>query len=144
MRPSDVDHEREQVGIHFDAQHKMTERRHRIYSSEIDEVILGLRLRLWYHYEKREDLTSATVAFRCYYRLINPKAGRPDYPYQSTGKQSKTVLIMVPFYEQYWLTPQVVLSIKSFNRAFALMRYGLSISNFFINPTDEASFSSTY
>ena len=58
----------------------MSERRHRIVGLEIDEVILGLRLRLRYHYQKKEDLPSATTAFRCYFRLTNHKAGRPDYP----------------------------------------------------------------
>ena len=58
----------------------MVERRHRIYSRELDEVIMGLRLQLSKHLESREDLSSAVTAYRCYYRLINPKAGRPDYP----------------------------------------------------------------
>ena len=58
----------------------MSERRHRIYSDEIDEVIEALRFRLRYHLESRENLPSAITAFRCYFRLTNPKVGRPDYP----------------------------------------------------------------
>ena len=57
-----------------------SERRHRLHGFEVPEVIEGLRLRLWYHLESRTNLLAATVAFRAYYRLIEHRAGRPDYP----------------------------------------------------------------
>ena len=55
-------------------------RRHRIVGDEVDEVIEGLKLRLWYHYRQRGDLLDAIVAFRVLYRLVEHRAGRPDYP----------------------------------------------------------------
>jgi hypothetical protein len=47
----------------------LSERRHRLYSPEIPEVVEGLRLRLEELLEKREDSERAEVAFRTLYRL---------------------------------------------------------------------------
>jgi len=56
------------------------ERRHRLHGEEVPEVIEGLRLRLRAHLETKEDLPGARIAFRALYRLMEHRAGRPDYP----------------------------------------------------------------
>jgi hypothetical protein len=58
----------------------MSERRHRLYSHELPEVIEGLRLRLERLLEERADKERAEVAFRTLYRLLNGCPGRPKYP----------------------------------------------------------------
>ena len=58
----------------------MSERRHRLYSHEIPEILEGLRLRLEEMLEKREDSKRAEVAFRALYRLGGKTVGRPKYP----------------------------------------------------------------
>ncbi len=57
----------------------MSERRHRLYSHEIPEILEGLRLRLEELLEKREDSERAEVAFRALYRLGGKTVGRPKY-----------------------------------------------------------------
>ena len=44
------------------------------------ELIKGLRLHLQAHLEERQDLPGATIAFRALYRLMEHRAGRPNYP----------------------------------------------------------------
>ena len=58
----------------------MSERRHRLYSHEIPEVVEGLRLRLEELLEKREDPERAEIVFRAFYRLERRIVGRPKYP----------------------------------------------------------------
>jgi hypothetical protein len=58
----------------------LSERRHRLYSHEIPEILEGLRLRLEVLLEKREDSERAEVAFRALYRLGGKTVGRPKYP----------------------------------------------------------------
>ena len=58
----------------------MSERRHRLYSHEIPEVLEGLVLRLEVLLERRDDLERAEVAFRAMYRLEGGIVGRPKYP----------------------------------------------------------------
>ncbi len=58
----------------------MSERRHRLYSHEIPEILEGLRLRLEELIEKREDPERAEIAFRTLYRLGGKIVGRPKYP----------------------------------------------------------------
>ena len=58
----------------------LSERRHRLYDSEIPEVILGLNLRLRQLLEERKDTEKAQTAFRCIHRLLEDKPGRPRYP----------------------------------------------------------------
>jgi hypothetical protein len=58
----------------------LSERRHRLYSREIPEVLEGLRLRLIELLEKREEPERAEVAFRAMYRLEGGIVGRPKYP----------------------------------------------------------------
>jgi hypothetical protein len=58
----------------------LSERRHRLYSREIPEILEGLRLRLEVLLEKREDPERAEVAFRTLYRLEGGIVGRPKYP----------------------------------------------------------------
>ena len=58
----------------------LSERRHRLYSHEIPEVVEGLMLRLEVLLERREDLERAEVAFRAMYRLEGGRVGRPKYP----------------------------------------------------------------
>ena len=55
-------------------------RRHRIHEEEVPEVKEGLRLRLRDHMNTKEDLTAATLCYRCLYRLEEHRPGRPDYP----------------------------------------------------------------
>ncbi len=58
----------------------LSERRHRLYSNELPQVIEGLRLRLEYLLETEEDQESAKLAFRALYRLLDGGVGRPMYP----------------------------------------------------------------
>ena len=58
----------------------LSERRHRLYSNELPQVIEGLKLRLEYLLETQEDQESAKIAFRTLYRLQNRDVGRPKYP----------------------------------------------------------------
>ena len=58
----------------------LSERRHRLYSHEIPEIIEGLRLRLMALLEKREEPERAEVAFHTFYRLEGGIVGRPKYP----------------------------------------------------------------
>jgi len=58
----------------------LSERRHRLYDSEIPEVILGLRLRLKQLLIERKDTEKAQTAFRCMHRLLEDNPGRPRYP----------------------------------------------------------------
>jgi len=58
----------------------LSERRHRLYSHEIPEVIKGLRLRLETLVEAKEEPEDAETAFRILYRLSHKGAGRPKYP----------------------------------------------------------------
>ena len=58
----------------------MSERRHRLYDSEIPEVILGLNLRLKQLLVERKDPEKAQTAFRCMHRLLGDNPGRPRYP----------------------------------------------------------------
>jgi len=58
----------------------LSERRHRLYSHEIPEILEGLRLRLEELLEKREDPERAEIAFRTLYRLGGKNVGRPKYP----------------------------------------------------------------
>ena len=57
-----------------------SQRRHRLNSDEVPEVIEGLRLRLLQHLKTRDDIYGATVSFRAYYRLSTYCRGRPSYP----------------------------------------------------------------
>jgi hypothetical protein len=58
----------------------LSERRHRLYDSEIPEVILGLRLQLIQLLEEKNDPKRAQLAFRCLHRLLEENPGRPKYP----------------------------------------------------------------
>jgi hypothetical protein len=58
----------------------LSERRHRLYSHEIPEVVRGLKLRLEQLLEEEEDSESAETAFRIHYRLTSDEPGRPRYP----------------------------------------------------------------
>ena len=59
----------------------LSEKRHRLYSHEIPEVIQGLLLRLETLEKERKAEEKAKVAFRTLYRLMfAEKGGRPKYP----------------------------------------------------------------
>ena len=58
----------------------LSERRHRLYSNQLPEVVEGLRLRLEHLLEARDDLERAEIAFRTLYRLLDTGVGRPKYP----------------------------------------------------------------
>jgi hypothetical protein len=58
----------------------LSERRHRLYSKELPEVIEGLRLRLEHLLEAEDDFERAEIAFRALYRLLDGGVGRPKYP----------------------------------------------------------------
>ncbi len=55
-------------------------RRHRLYGEEIPEVMKGLALLLTEYVKAEEDLEAATVAFRPFYRMLEHRSGRPNYP----------------------------------------------------------------
>jgi len=54
-------------------------RRH-VHDFEVPDIIAGLRLRLLEYLETKDNLLGAEIAFRAYYRLMESKRGRPDYP----------------------------------------------------------------
>lgn len=54
--------------------------RHRLYDSEISEVILGLRLQLKQLLEEKKEPEKAEITFHCLYRLRDNNLGRPKYP----------------------------------------------------------------
>ena len=58
----------------------LSEARHRIYQSEMSEVIEGLRMRSEKHYEDKTDSENAEICFRVLYRLAMKVKGRPKYP----------------------------------------------------------------
>ena len=58
----------------------LSERRHRIYESEIPAVKEGLRLLLSRLYETREERDKAEAACRVLFRLVKKDPGRPNYP----------------------------------------------------------------
>ena len=58
----------------------LSEKRHRLYSHEIPEIVEGLHLRLEVLLEKREDPKRAEIAFRTLHRLEGRSVGRPKYP----------------------------------------------------------------
>jgi hypothetical protein len=53
----------------------LSERRHRLYPSEIPEVILGLRLRPIQLLEEKNDSGRAKITFRCMHRLLKENLG---------------------------------------------------------------------
>ena len=73
----------------------MSERRHRLYSHEIPEIIEGLRLRLMALLEKREEPERAEVAFRAFYRLERMIVGRPKYPEFSWARARISTIIEI-------------------------------------------------
>lgn len=79
------------------------QRRHRLNPLEIPEVIEGLRLRLKYHLENRENLLAASIAYRAYHRLLNHHTGRPNYPQPITWRHIEGILLveeMVPIIKE--------------------------------------------
>jgi hypothetical protein len=58
----------------------LSERRHRLYESEIPEVIRGLRIRLEHLLDVKSEPEKAKIAFHVLYRLIIKEKGRPKYP----------------------------------------------------------------
>jgi hypothetical protein len=58
----------------------LSEKRHRLYTSEIYEVILGLRLQLLQLLEEKKEPEKAEIAFHYLYRLRDNNMGRPKYP----------------------------------------------------------------
>lgn len=79
------------------------QRRHRLNPLEVPEVIEGLRLRLNYHLQTRENLLAASIAYRAYHRLKNHHTGRPNYPEPITWRHIEEILFMekmVPLMEE--------------------------------------------
>ena len=58
----------------------LSEARHRIYQSEMSEVVEGLRLRLEEHLQDKDNPEDAEIGFRVLYRFIEGIKGRPKYP----------------------------------------------------------------
>jgi hypothetical protein len=58
----------------------LSEKRHRIYESEIPAVKEALKLLLLNLYEAREEREKAEAASRVLYRLDKKDPGRPKYP----------------------------------------------------------------
>jgi len=58
----------------------LSEKRHRLYKSEIPEVVLGLRLQLKQLLEEKNDPEKAQLILRCLHRLLEKNPGRPKYP----------------------------------------------------------------
>ena len=58
----------------------LSERRHRLYESEIPEVIRSLRLRLEHLLKVKTEQEKAEIVFHVLYRLVIKNKGRPKYP----------------------------------------------------------------
>ena len=59
----------------------LSEKRHRLYPHEVDEVINGLILRLEKLTEERNEEEKAEITYRALHRLMfAEKGGRPKYP----------------------------------------------------------------
>jgi hypothetical protein len=58
----------------------LSDKRHRLYDSEIPEVIRGLRLRLIQLLEEKNEPEKAQIILNCLHRLLEDKPGRPKYP----------------------------------------------------------------
>ena len=68
----------------------MSERRHRIYEDEFEQVFIGLLLRLKQLLETEEDQESAEVVLRVLTRFLSLKRGRPKY-FEFTWSDARTI-----------------------------------------------------
>ena len=72
----------------------LSEKRHRLYSHEMPEVLLGLILRLEKLLKERKEEEKAKIVFRTLYRLMfAEKGGRPKYP-EFTWSNAQTFVEM--------------------------------------------------
>ena len=71
----------------------MSEKRHRIYEDEFEQVFRGLLLRLKQLLETEEDQESAEVVLRVLTRFLSLKRGRPKY-FEFTWSDARTLYEM--------------------------------------------------
>jgi len=75
-----------------------SERRHRLNSEEIPEVMKALALLLRRYVREERDLDSATVAFMPFFRMLYCRSGRPNYPEPVTWN---TIVELLEWYHSY-------------------------------------------
>lgn len=64
-----------------------SQRRHRLNSVEVEPVLESVEFRLNQLLEEKEDLLTASILFRVYYRLREHVTNRPSYPSHSTWEE---------------------------------------------------------
>uniref|UniRef100_A0A6M3LWD9 Uncharacterized protein n=1 Tax=viral metagenome TaxID=1070528 RepID=A0A6M3LWD9_9ZZZZ len=69
-----------------------SERRHRLNGVEVDPVMVAVYHRLLRLVEEKEDLLTAEILFRVYYRLKEHVTNRPSYPPHDTWSEISSYL----------------------------------------------------
>lgn len=60
------------------------DRRHRLHSIEVNPVKIAVKEKILNLLANKEDLLTASILFRVFYRLENYCKNRPDYPVHDT------------------------------------------------------------
>ena len=68
------------------------DRRHRLNGVEVDPVMVAVYHRLLRLVEEKEDLLTAEILFRVYYRLREHVTNRPQYPSHSGWSEIRAYL----------------------------------------------------
>jgi len=63
------------------------ERRHRLYPVEVGPVMESVEFQLRHLVKEEEDLLTASILFRVFYRLKEHVKSRPSYPVHSTWSE---------------------------------------------------------
>jgi len=82
----------------------MSERRHRIYEDEFEQVFRGLLLRLVQLLETEEDQMSAEIVLRFLNRLYTTRRGRPSYPEFTWSHAREMYKLYSEFISEYYRT----------------------------------------
>jgi len=82
----------------------MSERRHRIYEDEFEQVFRGLLLRLVQLLETEEDQMSAEIVLRFLNRLYTTRRGRPSYPEFTWSHAQDMYKLYSEFISEYYRT----------------------------------------
>jgi len=82
----------------------MSEKRHRIYEDEFEQVFIGLLLRLKQLLESEEDQESAEIVLRFLNRLYTTRRGRPSYPEFTWSHARDMHKLYSEFVSKYYLT----------------------------------------
>jgi len=77
-----------------------SERRHRLNPVEVDPVKEAVELRLKQLVQKEEDLLTASILLRVYYRLMEHVTNRPSYPPHDTWTEISSYLSYGTVFEE--------------------------------------------